>query len=501
LLWAHVNEEPPPPSSVRPDLRAELDAVLARALAKDPRERFASAVQLLEACSEPGAVVMPNAGRTAQTNLPLPLSSFVGRKAELAEVLSRIDDGARLVTLTGPGGTGKTRLALEAARSLVGVYESGVFWVGLAALRDPALVTATIAQTLEAKEELAAHIGERELLLVVDNMEQVIVAAPELSRLLERCPHLTLLVTSRELLRVLGEVECPVPPLAEGEAVSLFCERSQLEPSEEIAELCTRLDNLPLAIELAAARTKAMSPAQILERLPGHLDLLKGGRDADPRQQTLRATIEWSYDLLSDEEQRLLRRLSVFAGGCTLEAAEEVCDADLDMLQSLVEKSLIRFTNERYWMLETIREYAVEQLDEVEDGERRRCRHTEFFVAVARQESTELRGSSREGGDRLENERDNLRIALMRAFARADIEPAYELAIAYGLLCIYRGPQTEGRAWLDAALRVTEGAAPLLRERALAIASDLAKRQGDLEAARLLAEERLELARALGDPT
>ena len=184
------------------------------------------------------------------------------------------------------------------------------------------------------------------------------------------CPNLTLLVTSRELLRVQGEVEYPVPPLAESEAVSLFCTRSQLEPTDEIAELCARLDSLPLAVELAAARTKALSPAQILERLSQRLDLLRGGRDADPRQQTLRATIEWSYDLLTPEEQQLFTRLAVFAGGCTLEAAEEVADADLDTLQSLVEKSLLRFSGERYWMLETIREYAGEKLGEGETQQR-----------------------------------------------------------------------------------------------------------------------------------
>jgi len=287
----------------------------------------------------------------SNTNLPRPASSFVGRGDELEEVLARIKVGARLVTLTGPGGSGKTRLALEAASSLVPEYKAGVFWVGLAALRDPSLVPETIAQTIGAKDGLAEHIGEREMLLLLDNLEQVIESAPELSALLSACPNLTLLVTSRELLRVQGEVEYPVPPLASPEAVSLFGERAQLEPSEEIAELCARLDNLPLAVELAAARVKALSPAQILERLSQRLDLLKGGRDADPRQQTLRATIEWSYDLLSPEEQELFARLSVFAGGCTLAAAEEVAGADLDTLQSLVEKSLSRFTNERYWML------------------------------------------------------------------------------------------------------------------------------------------------------
>ncbi len=195
----------------------------------------------------------------SNTNLPRPASSFLGRERELSEVLARIDDGARLLTLTGPGGTGKTRLALEAATTLVPAYKAGVFWIGLATLRDPALVTETIAQTLGAKDGLPQYIGERELLLLLDNLEQVIEAAPDLSALLQACPNLTLLVTSRELLRVQGEVEYPVPPLAEPEAVSLFCERAQLEPSDEIAELCARLDDLPLAVELAAARTKALS--------------------------------------------------------------------------------------------------------------------------------------------------------------------------------------------------------------------------------------------------
>ena len=292
-----------------------------------------------------GDASFPPLKTISNTNLPRPASSFVGREGELEELLGMIEAGARLVTLTGAGGSGKTRLALEAAATLVPSYKAGVFWVGLAALRDPALVTETIAQTLGAKDGLVEHVGEREMLLLLDNLEQIIEAAPELASLLESCPNLVLVVTSRELLRVRGEVEYPVPPLASPEAVTLFCERSGLEPSEEIAELCARLDNLPLAVELAAARTKALSPKQILERLSQRLDLLKGGRDADPRQHTLRATIEWSYDLLSEVERRLFRALSVFAGGCTLEAAEEVADADLDTLQSLVEKSLLRYSD------------------------------------------------------------------------------------------------------------------------------------------------------------
>ena len=220
------------------------------------------------------------------------------------------------------------------------------------------------------------------MLLLLDNLEQVIDAAPDVSELLTACPNLALLVTSRELLRVRGEVEYAVPPLADREAVELFCERSRLTSDDTIAELCERLDNLPLAVELAAARTNALSPGQILDRLSQRLDLLKGGRDAEARQQTLRATIEWSYELLSTEEQELFARLSVFAG-CTVEAAEEVAGADLDSLQSLVEKSLLRFTEERYWMLETIREFAAERLRESGEEEALRRRHAEYFRALA----------------------------------------------------------------------------------------------------------------------
>ncbi|MGE5433493.1 MAG: ATP-binding protein, partial [Candidatus Doudnabacteria bacterium] len=259
----------------------------------------------------------------SNTNLPVPLSSFVGREQEVAEVVSLIrDEAARLVTLAGPGGTGKTRLALEAAGELVSEFGAGVFWIGLSPVRDPELVVDTIAQTLGAKQELAAHIGEKQLLLVLDNLEQVVDSSIELAAVLQSCPNLRLLVTSRELMRVDGEVVYPVPALAEPDAVELFCARARIEPDDEVAELCDRLDNLPLALELAAARVSVLAPAQILERISQRLDLFRAGRDADPRQQTLRATIAWSYDLLSPDEQRLFARLAVFRGGCTLEAAE-----------------------------------------------------------------------------------------------------------------------------------------------------------------------------------
>ena len=437
----------------------------------------------------------------SNTNLPRPASSFVGRETELQAVLSRVEQGARLVTLTGPGGSGKTRLALEAASSLVPEYKAGVFWVGLASLRDPALVSETISQTLGAKDGLAEHIQERELLLLLDNLEQVIEAAPELGSLLSACPNLTLLVTSRELLRIQGEVEYAVPPLAEPEAVALFCERSQLEPSEDIAELCSRLDSLPLAVELAAARCKALSPAQILERLSSRLDLLKGGRDADPRQQTLRATIEWSFELLSEEEQRLFARLSVFSGGCTLEAAEEVADADLDTLQSLVEKSLLRFTNERYWMLETIREYAGERLKHTNEADELRSRHAGWYLTLAEQAEPELQaGDQARWLSRLDAEHENLRAAL--AFLRQSASAVKMLRLGSALyrFWFYRGYLREGRGWLDQALRAGADGGPA-RAKALAAAAQLAYRQAAHRDAKSLNEAALSAYRALGDRT
>ena len=440
----------------------------------------------------------------SNTNLPRPASSFLGREAELEQVVSRIEQGARLLTLTGPGGTGKTRLALEAASSFVGENKAGVFWVGLATLRDPALVTETIAQTLGAKDDLAFHIAERELLLLLDNLEQVIEAAPELSALLSVCPNLTLLVTSRELLRVSGEVEYAVPPLAEPDAVSLFCERSQLAPSAEIAELCDRLDSLPLAVELAAARTKVLSPAQILERLAQRLDLLKGGRDADPRQQTLRGTIEWSYELLAPEERQLFARLSVFSGGCTLEAAEEVAEADLDTLQSLVEKSLLRFTTteggSRYWMLETIREYAAERLDNAGEILPIRQRHADRYLSLAeRVERERSEAASTEPLQRLADEHDNVRLALSWFVEREESDCALRLVCALADYWVVRGGLAEARAHADDVLAMRAEQSPRLRARALAIASDLARDQGDLEGARRCCEESLALSRELGD--
>jgi predicted ATPase/class 3 adenylate cyclase len=309
----------------------------------------------------------------AKSNLPTPASSFLGREEELYAADHFLRE-TRLLTISGPGGAGKTRFSLELARRAreerFSDYQDGVFSCFFSSLRDSTLVLATIAHTLSVREQpgqgalqtLSSHLEGKQMLLLLDNLEHLLEAAPELSELLSACSGLTLLCTSRELLRVTGERSYALPPLQEDEGVSLFCERAQVDPSEDITVLCSRLEGLPLAIELAAARARILTPAQLLERLSFRLDLLKAGRDADPRQQTLRATIEWSYDLLSAEEQELFARLAVFSGGCTLEAAEDVAGADLDLLQSLCDKSVLRFTGGRYWMLETIREYAGEWL-------------------------------------------------------------------------------------------------------------------------------------------
>ena len=357
-------------------------------------------------------------------------------------------DGARLVTLTGPGGIGKTRLAIEAAAELVGEFKAGVFWVGLAPLRDPALVVETIAQTLGAKGELAAHIGEREMLLVLDNLEQVIEAAPSSPSSLEACPNLALLVTCRELLRVRGEVEYQVHPLAEPEAVELFCARAQARAERRrSSELCR-----PARQHAARARARrrpgeVLSPSRSSSGSSQRLDLLQGR----PRRRPAPADAAGDDRVeprpaLAEDEQRLFARLAVFAGGCTLEAAEEVCDADLDTLQSLVDKSLLRRTGDRFWMLETIREYALERLDASPRGkEAVERRHTDFFLALAREAEIGERGPDQiVWWDRLEQDLDNIRKAIDRAGQRGDHVEELELAALLKNFWHVRGHLREG---------------------------------------------------------
>ena len=434
----------------------------------------------------------------SNTNLPRPASSFVGRGRERDELLALLRNRSRLVTLTGPGGSGKTRLAVEVASELVPTFKAGVFWIGLSALRDPTLVTQTIAQTLGAKDGLAEHVSERELLLLLDNFEQVVKAARELSQLLAACPHLRLLVTSRELLRISGEVEYPVPPLAEPEAVELFCERSRLEPEETIAALCRRLDDMPLAVELAAARTRVLTPGQILDRLGQRLDLLKGGRDADPRQQTLRATIEWSHGLLTEDEQQLFARLAVFAGGSTLDAAEAVCDADLDVLQSLVEKSLLRHTGDRFWMLETIREFAAERLPDQLEAGRIFERHAKWCLRLATSAQGELRGAAAaEWLGRLNADLENLRRAI--DWAR-DHDERLEVELV-GAAWYFLYVRTLLREALDYLVHALETARSTSLDQAELLygAGSVAFEKGDYAASQQWYEQLLEFGRARGD--
>ena len=430
----------------------------------------------------------------SNTNLPRPASSFVGREREVAELVTLLHAPSRLVTLTGPGGSGKTRLAIEAAVEVIGDFRAGVFWVGLAPLRDPALVLEEIGRTLGAKDDLVSHIAERQMLLLLDNFEQVVDAAAPLSSLLQRCPNLSLLVTSRALLRIDGESEFPVLPLEHGEAVALFAARARVDDDATVAQLCRRLDNLPLAVELAAARVRVLSPRQILERLAQRLDMLKGGRDVDPRQQTLRATIAWSHALLDGDERRLFARLSLFSGGCTLETAESVVDADVDTLQSLVEKSLVRQTSERFWMLETVREYAAEQLREPDLAQR----FAEHYLAFAESADVELRTRPEAWLDRLDAEHDNFRAALDHFSSTAQSQEALALAAALARFWTMRGHYTEGRARLEQLLARDETPTGA-RARALNGAVSLALGQADTSAAGQYAGEALALHRALGD--
>ncbi|HET8557126.1 MAG TPA: adenylate/guanylate cyclase domain-containing protein [Gaiellaceae bacterium] len=429
----------------------------------------------------------------ANTNLPRPASSFVGRAGDAANVVARIRGGARLLTLTGPGGSGKTRLAIEAATELVSEFRAGVFWVELAPIADAELVLEEIGRTLGARDDLARDIGERELLLVIDNFEQVVDGGPAIGGLVSTCPNLHVLVTSRELLRLQHEVEYPVDPLPSEDASLLFAERSGLTVDETVTQLCAALDNLPLAVELAAARTDVLSPAQILERLEQRLDLFRGARDVDARQQTLRAAIQWSHDLLDGDEQLLFARLAVFAGGCTLEAAEAVADAQLDVLEALVQKSLVRHSGERFWMLETIRGYALERLAELGEADALRRRHGEWFLAFAERAEPFLDGPDQAAWlGRLEDDAANLR--------EAAAEPALagRFAAALRFFWAKRGYVAEGRRHVEEVLPRLPDDAPAKRM-ALVTGALLAVMQGDFGASIAHGERAIELGDAAGD--
>jgi predicted ATPase/class 3 adenylate cyclase len=446
----------------------------------------------------------------ANTNLPTPASSFLGRERELHDADALLQS-TRLLTVVGPGGVGKTRFAVELARRAreerFSDFADGVFACFLAPLRDPSLVLGTLAQVLSVREEarrsavemLNTHLEERRVLLLLDNLEHLTPCASELAALLAACPGLTLLVTSRERLRIDGELVYDLPALSGDEDVALFCERARVEPSPSVRELCARLEGLPLAIELAAARMSLLSPEQLLERLAERLDLLRGVRAADPRQQTLRATIEWSYDLLAPEEQQLFARLSVFAGGCTLEAAEEVCDADLDALESLLDKSLLRRLDGRFSMLATIREYAAERLRESVDEAAVRRRHAEFLAQLAEAGYAALRGAEApQWMRRYDAEQDNFRAALAFLAAHGSWEEALSLSWVLARYWFTRGLNRESRHWLETTLAQTASDVRG-RSRALVALSLAALEQGDLDAGSAAARAALELDRTGDD--
>jgi predicted ATPase/class 3 adenylate cyclase len=446
-----------------------------------------------------------------QTNLPVPATPFLGRSAELADLAALLSrDDVRLVTLTGPGGTGKTRLALQAAADAADSFPDGVWWVPLAPLRDPALVLESAAKALGASSDLGEHIGDKRLLLLLDNFEHLMGAVDHLAPLLTACPSLTLLVTTREPLHLAGEQEFGVDPLEATDAVELFliralAARRDFTANGEVAQICARLDGLPLAIELAAARVKVLSPQALLERLDQRLPLLAGGsRDAPERQRTLRATIEWSHELLSADEQRLFARLAVFRGGWTLEAAEAVADADLDTLQSLVDKSLVRVRPEsgRFWMLETIREYAVERLEASSEADELRERHTAHFIGWVEQAEA-LIGPDHRDADiwipRLTADHDNLRSVLDRTVEGGDGERAQQLAGALWKFWYMTGAIGEGNRRVRAALAY-ETPPTATRVRALNGGTAMALESGDQETGRGWAQEALEIAESLGDP-
>jgi predicted ATPase/class 3 adenylate cyclase len=377
-----------------------------------------------------------------RTNLPIPATSFLGRERELREVVELLDrEDARLVTLTGPGGAGKTRLALQAAAEVSERFPDGVSWIPLAPLRDETAVGATFAQALEIRDRSGIEIGQsivasldaRRSLIVVDNCEHLVAGVAELvGQLVAGCPNVVVVASSRERLGLRAERIYEVPPMATGDGHVLFVERASavrpgFQPDHHVDAICDAVDQLPLAIELAAARVRALSPAAIHERLARTLELLASrDRDIEERQRTLEATIAWSYDLLSEEEQSVLRSLSVFAGGCTLSAAEAIAGADLDSIESLLDKSLLRHRmdeagQDRYWMLETIREYAQRELEREGEGDAARTRHTAYFADLAvRVDAASTYVMSDEQRDLYLSDRANFNEAHARALATGD---------------------------------------------------------------------------------
>ncbi len=537
---------------------SDLERGVRRLAYRNTVQRLADALGLAQVEREALSSASRRVGRTTrgghvlESHLPTTLTTFVGRAEELAEV-RRLLESSRLLTLTGAGGMGKTRRAIELVRGLAQAHTGGVVFVELAALAEPALVPQAVASALGIQEQpgrplrqtLVDALRSRQVLLVLDNCEHLVQVCAEIAEsLLRDCPDLRILATSRQPLRIPGEVAWRVPPLgmplrpgriapgelASSEAALLFVERARAaqpgfglseQNAPHIAQICHRLDGIPLALELAAARVPALGVPQLATRLEDCFSLLTGGsRTALPRQRTLRGALDWSCGLLSDREQRLFQRLSVFAGGWTLEAAEAICAGEvlpraevLGLLAELVDQSLVVAEecggSQRCRLLEPVRQYARERLEAADEGDELGRLHAEYFTRLAEAAEPELLGPAQaEWLDRLEVEHDNLRAALARATRRGpgrlDGVPmaalGLRLATALVMLWHIRGYWHEGRRWLEAALVMAARAPALLRAKALNAAGWLAWDQGDYDRAGALSEEALALSRVLGDP-
>jgi predicted ATPase/DNA-binding XRE family transcriptional regulator len=512
--------------------RQETLDLLAQALQLPPRKRV-----LLITAAHPtgGSTDALDGGPRPPQNLPVPLTPLIGREADVTRAVRLLErQEVRLLTLVGPSGVGKTRLGLQVAEDVLDRFDDGVWFVGLAAVRDPALVATTIAQALGLREAagqaphelLKTSLRTQQSLLLLDNFEQVAEAAPIIAELLRACPRLKILVTSRAALRIRGEHELPVASLEQAAAVTLFLQRAQaVQPDldctpqimQAAASICQRLDRLPLALELAAARVKALPPAALLERLNSRLPLLTGGPlDVPERQRTMRNAVAWSYELLNPEEQCLFRRLALFVGGCTLEAAEAICvEADgandetvLEALTALVDKSLLRAEaseagTPRFTMLEIIREYALERLRESGEAETLGLRHADYYARLA--EDLEHMGPDQDRRDaQLIRELVNVRAAVEWARERRETGLGLRLANACGRIWYIRGMLSEVLGWYEALLTlddvaVKRAAPPPIRLAALFGLAQGLLDQGQFDQVERLAREGLALAERMGD--
>jgi predicted ATPase len=549
-LVAILREQPDPVATLVPEAPAPLCWAIERCIAKEPEKRYASTRDLAhELAAIRDRLAEKVLRQSRQPNIPVQRTAFVGREKEIEaakELLLRPD--VRLVTITGPGGIGKTRLGIEIASAVADHFPGGIHFVALSAVNDPGLLLSVIVQALGLREAggqsplelLKKHLQDPSrppMLFLLDNFEHLLQAAPTLADLLAMGPNLKLLVTSRAALHIYGEHEFPVPPLAVPDsrskptiydlskypAVALFLQRAGAakpdfelneENSSAIIEICSRLDGLPLAIELAAARVKVLSVAAMRTRLASRLQLLTGGaRDLPQRQQTLRAAIDWSYDLLSPAEQKLFRRLSVFAGGSTLESVEAVCDAkadlDLDLLDgmaSMVDKSLVQQVTQphgesRFTMLETIREYAREKLEASNEEASTRRAHAAYCLVIAEEAATEQ--GETVGAEWLENfvrEHDNFRAALDWLTETGDADWGLRLGAALFRFWERLEYLSEGRDWLGKLLKLPAAAASSrARARALFAAGILTAEQGDYLQSEVLIAESRDVSRELGD--